>query len=864
MLRQMRVLVVHGSDVLARGFLSVAPDLWRPDGRLANALFGAVRTVRQALALKEPELAVAVVESEPPAHWPSALHEQAPDLPGLLAVHGLPVVHTPDARHVVASYVQAALNAGHDVVVVGSDKRLAQLVSDRVWWYEGHKDVRYTPESIRKKFGVGPETVAGFLGLVGERDLLPGVTGIGKKGAIGLIEVHGSATEAIAAAEQALSAGEPASGRAAKALHAALDDAEVQVRAATLDRHRPLPTPLSELTYAPPTLDALNGCYRDLGFFSLLSAGGQPDTVDISIALTEAEVAAALAEAQAPTALQALWDAPSPARGSLVGLAIALGVGRAVYVPLHDNTHLVPHAALAKWLSDPDHPKVGHDSKAATVVLARRGVSVRGIVGDSAIASHLADPSGSAPHDLHALARTRLHRPVPDPDSVLGTGTRRVTWASRSADIAGAYAGALVVAAADLWQQLAPGTCPDLLAEALALSDTLVRMELAGMPCDRDDLAASGADFERINDALQAEVEALAGHPFSINSTKQLGTVLFEELGLPVLHKTKTGWSTANHVLQRLMCAHPIVPLVYRWRQLRRLRDSWVTALTRAIDTDGRVRSTFHPSRSFSGRLVNSHPDLGRVPGRTPELARIRHAFRARPGWTLLSVDYEQLGLYVLAHLTQDPALVRPLSRGDDMHTATAAAVLELDPAEVDADARQLGKVVNFATFAGQGASSLALQLGMSAAQAKVLIARFFDRYAVTRRFLDDNLAHAQAHGWVPTLAGRRWPIADLTSHEQRDRAYAERLARRASHEASVADVTRRGLLHADQALRTAGSDAFPLVQIHDEVLFEVPEPELAAVIELTSDAMRGAYDLVVPLKVGCKAGPSWAELTPL
>jgi DNA polymerase-1 len=303
---------------------------------------------------------------------------------------------------------------------------------------------------------------------------------------------------------------------------------------------------------------------------------------------------------------------------------------------------------------------------------------------------------------------------------------------------------------------------------------------------------------------------------------------------------------------------------VLRWRLLRRLRDSWVNGLRKCIDDDGRVHSRFHVARSFSGHLINTAPDLSRVPGRTPEMARIRRAFVAPPGHVLMSVDYHQLGLYVLAHLTDDPALVEPLRDRADMHRLTAAAVFEKPPADVTVEERQLGKVINFATFAGQGASALALQLGVSAAEAKQYIARFDQRYAKVRAFQDAAFRHASEHGYVTTIAGRRWPIGGLESLDSRDRSYAERLARRAPHEGSVADVSRRALRDADRALRAAGLGAVAVHSILDEVLFDVPEAELADAARVASTAMRGAFQLRVPLVVGVEAGPNWADLEPV
>jgi DNA polymerase-1 len=303
------------------------------------------------------------------------------------------------------------------------------------------------------------------------------------------------------------------------------------------------------------------------------------------------------------------------------------------------------------------------------------------------------------------------------------------------------------------------------------------------------------------------------------------------------------------------------VRLVIRWRTLRRLRDSWIVALRGYIAGDGRVHACFHPARSFNGHIISTSPDLSRVPGRTPEMARIRRAFVAQAGHCLMSVDYSQLGLHVLAHLTQDPALVEPLRRREDVHVQTAAAVLELPHDKIGERERQIGKVVNFATFAGQGSSALALQLGVTAQEAKQLIARFDRTYSKVRAFQDEQHRLARERGYIVTLAGRRWPIGGLESLDPHDRSYAERLSRRATHEGSVSDVSRRGLLDADRALRGAGLAAVPLVQILDEVLFEVPEAEVAEAARLAADAMRNAFELAAPLRVGVEVGPNWADL---
>jgi len=854
-----RALVVHASNQLDRGYRTVSPDRARTrNGESTAALLSLTRGVLRGIDFKVPERAVAVIDADHAPDEP-ALAAQLKRMPGLLEAHGLPVVEASDAIDVVASYVRAARAAGLDVVVVGSDKRLAQLVGDDVWWYDATKDVRYTPESVRKRFEVGPELVDQWLAMVGDRDegALAGVAGIGKKGATTLLETYGS----VQAALEDLDA---ITGRTGNALRAAKDTIGAELALAKVDPSRELPTPLDELPYSEPDPEALRELYDELGFVDLLPALGEDDAVEVAVVEDEAALRDALqAIGEGPVALQAVTEDPSPVRGDLVGLALAIGDGAAWYVPLESPGPAVELEALRGFLEDASVRKLGHDVKAATVALARRGVELRGVFADSGCASHLNEPSRWFPQDLTVVARKALRRALPEDDAVRGVGKRRKRWARVKAAKVAAHFGRMADASLAIWTKLEPTTDRALLDEYLGLSDTLVRMELAGFAVDGDDLAETGAAFEAKRDALSEEIHELAGRDFNINSTKQLGGVLFDELGLTVVSRTKTGWSTATWALERIVHEHPIVALVIEWRMLRRLQDTWVTALRSDIEPDGRVRSTFHPARSFSGRLVNSAPDLGRVPGKTETMTRIRHAFTVAPGHTLLSVDYRQLGLYVLAHLTKDPALVEPLREQADMHALTAAAVLDRDVADVDRDARQLGKVVNFATFAGQGASALASQLGVEAAEAKRYIERFDRRYRVVREFQDEQLRLAKERGYIVTLAGRRWPIGDLASPDPQILDYAERLARRATHEASVADVTRRGLLHADRALRDAGLDAFPLLQIHDEILFEVATDQLGDAAEVASDAMRSAYALEVPLRVGLKAGPNWAELSP-
>lgn len=846
-----RTLVVSATNLLARGFLVVPTDRKSRNGAPVNGLFAVARAVLHVFGWKLPARAVAIVDRAG-RDWPELLVPQLEQLPSLLRALGLTVVEGPGEPHLVASYTRAAVDSGDDVVIVGTDKRYAQLVTDNVWWYDANKDARYTPEIVRKRFGVAPAQVGDWLALVGDDDQVPGISGTGAKGATRLLETY----DTVEVAMEKLDA---LDGRVRKALEASRDALPEHLGRARLDSTRPLPRPIAECIFEPPAPMALNAHLDALGFVELLV--GTSATTQVTVCASAADVATALSALRASTpSVHALLDDDGPGRESVHGIALSAGDGAAWFVLRQSAAW----PALVSWLEDANAPKSGHDLIATRVALHRHGVRLAGIASDSACASHLTQPSNWAPHELPLVARHVLGRSLLTDDEVLGSGAERKAWRDLTPERAAQVAGENADAAAAIAKALTPNVDPKLLAEYLELSDTLVRMELTGIAIDVAQLDRAELAFVAIERELEGQIQALAGHAFNINSSAQLGGVLFEELKLPVVSRTKTGYSTSNEALERIEHANPIVGLVLRWRLLRRLRDNWVHALRRCIHPDGRVHSRFHPARSFSGHLVNTHPDLGRVPGRTAEMAEIRRAFVAPPGRLVMSVDFNQLGLHVLAHLTKDPALVEPLRQRADMHRLTAAAVFEKPADQITTDERQLGKVINFATFAGQGAGALAMQLGVSPAEAKEYLARFDRHYAKVRAFQDEQLRLAKERGYIVTLAGRRWPIGGLESLDSQLRSYAERLARRATHEGSVADVSRRALLEADRAIRRAGLSAAPLVEVVDEVLFEVAESELLESARVCSEAMRHAFELEVPLVVAVEAGNNWADLEPV
>ncbi|HYX93344.1 MAG TPA: DNA polymerase, partial [Myxococcaceae bacterium] len=670
-----RTLIVSATNLLARGYLVVPVDRRSRAGAPVNGLYAVARAVLRVLDWKTPARAVAIVDRQS-CDWPELLVPQLEQLSSLLRALGLPIVEAHDEPHLVASYVRAAVAAGDDVVIVGVDKRYAQLVADGVWWYDANKDARYTPEIVKKRFGVGPAQIGDWLALVGDEDHLPGVSGIGAKGATSLLSAHGTV-------EQALEEISALDGRVRKALEAARAELPEHLARARLAT-RPLPLPLTACSFTAPDPSQLNAHLDALGFVELLVSASV--ATNVTVCSTPEDVAAALPSlGGVALSLYALLEDDDPGRETIHGIAVSSGEGSACYV----EASSAAWPALVAWLEDARVPKAGHDLVATLVALRRGGVRVAGVVGDSACASHLTQPSGWAPHELPLVARHVLGRSLPEDDEVRGTGAERKPWRELGSDAAARVAADRADAAAAIWRALSPNLDSGLLVEYLELSDTLVRMELTGIAVDVAQLDRAEIAFGAIERELEAEIATLAGHAFNINSSAQLGKVLFEELKLPVVSHTKTGFSTSNEALERIENAHPIVGRVLRWRLLRRLRDNWVRALRRSIHSDGRVHSRFYPARSFSGQIVSTNPDLSRVPGRTPEMAEIRRAFVAPPGRLLMSVDFNQLGLHVLAHLTQDPALIEPLRQRADVHRLTASAVLEKPVEEITFEERQ-------------------------------------------------------------------------------------------------------------------------------------------------------------------------------
>ncbi|MBX2796927.1 MAG: DNA polymerase I [Myxococcales bacterium] len=882
------MVLVDGTGLLYRAFHAIPSNLKTTAGLPTNAAFGFAKMFRKVLSGRTPAYGAVVFDApgktfraeafegykagRPP--MPEALQEQLPHVDRLVAAHNFPAVRVPgvEADDVLATLCQLALDAGHEVWIVSGDKDLAQLVDERVRLLEPNKEILYDADRVYRRWGVHPRAFPDWIGLVGDSvDGIPGVKGIGEKSASALLAEHGTLDATLGAAER-----QAIGGRTGTLLRTHAEIARQSRDLATLRRDVPLDVTLDDLALTFPTPEQLDAVYLDLEFFSMLSPTalqdvGKVTAIQYFVCDTPEMAQAALAqECQGPdpVALHVLHELPDPQRGALVGIAISPDLGRGMYFPFAGpGTHLGEDGVrlLADWLRDPSRPKVTHEGKQAYVALQRVGITLRGVVGDTALASYLVDPTKHLPHRLAQIAREYLHVGLQPIRGVIGGGRDRVAFADLTVDRAGAWACHNADAIGAAWRVLharvrEEGQATNLFDVDLPLSWVLGDIELAGVRMDPEVLTRIGAGLKEERSALRAEIGELAGRRFNPGSHKQLGTVLFEELGLTVIKRTKTGYSVDAEVMAQLEGQHPVVSKVLRWRTVDKLINTYTDVLVDAVASDGRIHATFQQTVSSSGRLITTEPDLQRTPVRTEEFRAVREAFVASPGCVLLSADWSQMELRLLAHVSADAELVSAYRAGRDVHRLTAAALFDVDVAQVSNAQREIGKTVNFATIYGQGPTALARQLSIPTAVAKRHIARFFERYAGVARWRDAVVADAYADGYVTTLLGRRRYISELWSGDPNDRAYGERVAMNTPIQGSGADLCKVAMLKTAQELAREALSARIVLQIHDELLLDVPVDELDRATDVVRTAMSEAVPLSVPMRVDVGTGRTWAE----
>jgi DNA polymerase-1 len=852
---QQRLFLIDAFGFIFRAYharaRSGAPPMRTSTGLSTEAVYIFNSMLRKLAKKYEPPYIAAVFESEGPTlreqefaaykanrkETPPDLIEQIPYVRRVLEAMKIPVLEYPgfEADDVIGTLARRAEEAGFEVVIVSSDKDMMQLVTERVSMLNPAKDdERYTPEKVKEFLGVRPEQVADLLALKGDAvDNIPGAPGIGEKGAKDLIERFGSAEGAL----------EHAAEVERKAYREGLQNHAEQVRQskrlATISTDVPVEFSLESVKAQTADAGLLRTLYTELEFHSLLKELGPGEDTrarDYRVVESVEELKAWLEEAAgAPVAVAPSESAEGEFALDTVGLAWRVGEARAV------TAEYLPH--LKGWLEDAGAPKVACDVKSALLALGRLGIDARGFDHDVMLYAFLldADPSGCS---LEEQARRRL-------DVQLGPSPEQ------HADIA-----------LELWKELAPAVeargMGKLYREIeLPLAPVLARMERAGVRIDTGELRRLSELMEGQIARLTAQIHGMAGRTFNISSPQQLGEVLFDELNLPApvrYGKGKTR-STAADVLEELAAEHEIVRQVLEYRQLTKLKGTYVDALPALLDPrTGRLHTSFNQTGAATGRLSSSNPNLQNVPIRTELGREIRAAFVPREGWKLLVADYSQIELRLLADMSDDARLVEAFREGEDIHTRTASEVLGVPPLMVTPEARRDAKAVNFGIVYGISAFGLAAQLGISRGEAEKYIKNYFARYAGVRRFIDTTIEEVRRTGVTHTLFGRERPIPEINSRNSNARGFAERTAVNSPLQGTAADLIKLAMVRIDAALEAGGYRSAMLLQVHDELVFECPPEEVEAVSKLVKREMEGACQLKVPLVVDVGIGSNWRD----
>lgn len=855
-----------------RAYFAIPGNLSTRSGLPTNAIFGFTNMFRKLLTGKVPDLAAVVFDPPGPsfrserfpdykAQRPRMADDLAVQLPWIdkvVEAHRFPILRVPgfEADDVIGTLTRQAVERGMEVHIISADKDFAQLISDQVRMIDAMRDINYDPELVRKKWGVPPHQFIDYLALIGDKvDNIPGVPGVGAKTASKLLDDFGN-LEAILASTDKLK------GKVKNNLEEFAEQARLSRELATIDCQVELPLTLDSLAYQPPSQDDLNELYRELEFFSLLGVEAKDEQAREEAGDTDYRVidsVEALAKALNALRCPALWpvlDSPSPVRGPWLGVAFSDRPGSGFYVPITDWSR----QPLFDYLAG-SAPKLAHDAKVLMVLAKGQGFELGPVVGDTRLASFLIDPTGCIPHDLERVCKEYLHRVLRPIKSLVGSGKSQKLLAELELAELGDYACHLADAVGQLWPILKAKANPEHLAQELELSTVLAAMEFKGVLVDQPDLAALGREFHQKLADLEKTIHDLAGRSFNIGSPKQLSDVLFDELKLPVIKRTKTGYSTNAEVLERLASEHEIARHLLEYRKLEKLINTYVDVLARELNPDtGRIHTTFQQTAGATGRLITAEPDLQRTPVKTDEGRRIRHAFVARPATTFVVADWSQIELRVMAHFSKDPALVEAFAHDLDIHRRTASQLFDCSVDEVTKPQREIAKTVNFATIYGQGATALGQILGIPRKEAQEYIDRYFRSYAGVRTWLDTTIEYARADGWVATLTGRRRYIPELFSKNFMDRQAGERIAANTPIQGSAADICKLAMLGINRQFKERGLKTDMLLQIHDELIFEAPPEEVETVLEVVKHQMEHVVQLEVPLKAELGVGPNWAE----
>jgi DNA polymerase-1 len=885
-----QIFLIDGQSYIYRAFYAVR-ELATSKGFPTNAIFGFVNMLQRVREEYAPTH-LAMVFDAPGKNFrhdlfptykarrlamPETLRPQIPRIKDVVRAYRIPALELEgyEADDIIATLVARWEEQGAEVVIVSGDKDLMQLVSEHVTMLDTMKGERIGIEQVQAKFGVEPARVIDVQGLMGDStDDIPGIPGVGEKTAIKLInEWHDL--------ENLLSHAAEIPGKLGERISAYADLARVSKALATLRRDVPVEVDLADLARTEPDREQLKALFAEFEFRRFLAELDAPWESPVTENSDPHGYETVRTQPQLDQVLRAVRKAKTfcldtettsldPLSAELVGVSLAVEEGKAWYIPVgHRSEDASPHlscdqviSALCPLLEDPVLALIGQNTKYDIMVLAQYDLWPRNLTGDTMLASYLLNPSKR--HNLTDLAWEHLQYRMLTYEAVTDKGKKN--FAEVSVAEATHYSGE----DADITLRLAHRLFPRVQEEGMGslfaevevpLAMVLARMELAGIRVDLDLLATLSAEFGQRQRELEEEIYVLAGEKFNLASPQQLQAILFDKLSLPRGKKTKTGSSTDSSVLEALAERFPLPAKILAYRGFAKLRNTYVDALPKLIHAKtGRLHTSFNQTVTATGRLSSSNPNLQNIPVRSEEGRRIRAAFVPEPGHVLLSADYSQIELRLLAHLSQDPLLIESFQHGQDVHARTAAELFQVPVEAVSADHRRQAKTINFGIIYGMGALRLARSLDIPTKTAQAYITQYFTRYGGIKSYMEGILVEARTRGYVTTLQGRRRYVPDLQSKNTQLAATAERMAVNTPIQGTAADLIKMAMVSIDRRLTQEKLRTRMLLQVHDELLFEVPEKEVERVKKLVRELMEGVMSLRVPLQVDLGIGRNWAE----
>ena len=891
------LILVDGASYMFRAYHAL-PPLTNSKGQATGAVVGVVNMLRRLLADYDPEHIAVVFDApgktfrddlydqykanRPP--MPDDLREQIELLHRTVQAMGLPLLLVPgvEADDVIGTLAKRATEAGMDTVISTGDKDLAQLVNDHVTLVNTMDDSRLDRQGVNQKFGVSPEHIVDYLALVGDTvDNVPGVPKCGPKTAVKWLGAYGSLDALIKHAGEI-------KGKVGDNLRASLDQLGLARELVTIRHDLDLELGPGDLRQRPPDLEALRDIYTQMEANRLLATldpGSEPETgrepeaeVRYELLLGEQEFQHWLERLESAElfAFDTETTSLDYMQAELVGVSFSVAPGEAAYVPLGHDYPGAPDQldrlrvlqALRPLLEAPGRRKLGQNLKYDMSVLARYGIELRGIAYDTMLESYVADSTATR-HDMDSLAKKYLGLTTIKYEEVAGKGVKQLSFNQVPLEQAGPYAAE----DADVTLRLHRALWPKLQAEPslrrlfeeteMPLVPVLSRMERTGVRIDGDMLARQSGQLADQMHALEQQAYTLAGRAFNLGSPKQIGEIFFQELKLPVISKTPKGApSTSESVLQELADqGYELPALILQHRGLSKLKSTYTDKLPQMVNPGtGRVHTSYHQAVAATGRLSSSDPNLQNIPVRSEEGRRIRQAFVAEQGYRMVAADYSQIELRIMAHLSGDQGLLKAFAEGRDIHRATAAEVFGADLQQVSEEQRRSAKAINFGLIYGMSAFGLARQLGIERGAAQQYVDLYFQRYPGVRDFMDRIRTDAHEKGYVETLFGRRLYLPEIGARNAQRRAAAERTAINAPMQGTASDIIKRAMLAVDRWIQTERPGVRMIMQVHDELVFEVAETDLDAACSRIEGFMEGAAQLSVPLVVDVGIGDNWDQ----